>query len=59
MDEKTLLETIACGESSRVQFKADFKTPNKLAAELVAFSNSDGGQILLGVNDDCSISGFT
>ncbi len=38
MNEKTLLDTIACGESSRIQFKADFKNANQLAAEMVAFS---------------------
>ncbi|MCK5524140.1 MAG: putative DNA binding domain-containing protein [Thiomargarita sp.] len=58
MNEKTLLDTIACGESSRIQFKADFKNANQLAAEMVAFSNSGGGQILVGVNDDGSISGL-
>ncbi|MEN8218201.1 MAG: RNA-binding domain-containing protein [Pseudomonadota bacterium] len=58
MDEKKLFETIACGESSRIQFKADFKSPNQLAAEMVAFSNSGGGRILLGVNDDGGLSGL-
>jgi ATP-dependent DNA helicase RecG len=58
MNEKTLLDTIACGESSRLQFKADFKNPNQLAAEMVALANSGGGRILVGVNDDGSITGL-
>jgi ATP-dependent DNA helicase RecG len=58
MDKKKLFEIIACGESSRIQFKADFTNPNQLAAELVAFSNSGGGRILVGVNDDGGISGL-
>jgi len=56
--KNTLLNTIACGESSRVQFKADFKNSNQLAAEMVALANSGGGQILVGVNDDGSITGL-
>jgi len=58
MNEKTLLDTIASGESSHIQFKADFKNPNQLAAEMVALANSDGGRILVGVNDDGSITGL-
>ncbi len=58
MNEKTLLDTIASGESSRIQFKADFKNPNQLAAEMVALANSGGGRILVGVNDDGSITGL-
>lgn len=57
-NEKTLLDIIACGESSRIQFKADFKNVNQLAAEMVAFANSGGGRILVGVNDDGSIAGL-
>ena len=58
MNEKTLLDTIASGESSHIQFKADFKNPNQLAAEMVALANSSGGRILVGVNDDGSITGL-
>jgi ATP-dependent DNA helicase RecG len=58
MNEKNLLDIIASGESSRIQFKADFKNPNQLAPEIVAFANSGGGNILVGVNDDGSIAGL-
>ena len=58
MDKKELLDTIICGESSRIQFKADLKNSTQLAAEIVAFSNSGGGFILLGVNDDGGIAGL-
>ena len=58
MDKTELLETINCGESSRIQFKANINSPNQLAAEMVAFSNSAGGLILLGVNDDGSLAGL-
>jgi len=53
-----LLERIAVGEHSRQQFKRRIKHPDALAAELVAFSNSGGGALLIGVNDDGSIAGL-
>ena len=36
----------------------NINSPNQLAAEMVAFSNSAGGLILLGVNDDGSLAGL-
>jgi ATP-dependent DNA helicase RecG len=58
MDKNKLIEIIESGENSYVQFKADFKSPNQLAAEIVAFANSNGGTILVGVNDDGGITGL-
>jgi len=54
-----LLEIIANGESSGVEFKRDVIVNHQLARELVAFSNLTGGMVLLGVEDDGSISGLT
>jgi ATP-dependent DNA helicase RecG len=54
-----LLELIANGESSGVEFKRDVLENHALAKELVAFSNLSGGKVLLGVEDDGSISGIT
>ena len=53
-----LLEIIANGENSGVEFKRDTLRNYNLAKELVAFSNLDGGMVLLGVEDDGSISGL-
>jgi ATP-dependent DNA helicase RecG len=50
---------IARGEDSRRQFKQDIHNPDALAAELAAFSNSEGGVIFLGVADDGSLPGLT
>jgi len=53
------LETIIkSGEDSMHQFKENFTNANKLAAEIVAFSNGNGGQILIGVKDNGKISGL-
>lgn len=53
-----LLEIIANGESSGVEFKRDDLRPEQLAKEIVALANFQGGKLLLGVEDDGSISGI-
>jgi ATP-dependent DNA helicase RecG len=53
-----LLEIIANGENSGVEFKRDDIRPEQLAKEIVAFANLQGGYILLGVEDDGTISGL-
>lgn len=54
-----LLEIIENGENSGVEFKRDDVRPQDLAKELVAFSNLEGGMVLLGVEDDGTITGLT
>lgn len=59
MHRQEVLELISNGEDSGVEFKRDDVTNADLAKELVAFLNLDGGTVLLGVEDDGSISGTT
>lgn len=59
MLKSELLELIANGESSGVEFKRDDVRPEKLAKEFVALANFQGGRVLLGVDDDGTISGLT
>ena len=54
-----LLEIIANGENSGVEFKRDDLRTQDLAKELAAFSNLEGGLVLLGVEDDGTITGLT
>jgi ATP-dependent DNA helicase RecG len=54
-----LLEIINNGENSGVEFKRDVLENHALAKELVAFSNLSGGIVLLGVEDNGTISGLT
>ena len=51
METIELLEIIGRGEDSRHQFKEDATNETSLAAEMVAFANSGGGQIFIGVSD--------
>ncbi len=59
MTKTELLEIIANGENSGIEFKRDTIDNRALAKELVAFANFDGGHLLLGVEDDASVSGIT
>ena len=59
METTELIEILSRGEDGRHQFKQDFSNANALAAEIVAFSNSAGGQIFIGVNDDGSVCGLS
>lgn len=58
METTELLEIVSRGEDSKHQLKANFTNVNSLAAELVAFSNSEGGMIFIGVSDNGSFAGL-
>ena len=51
MTESELKEIVACGETSRVQFKELLDNHNSIASEMVAMANSKGGKIIFGVKD--------
>jgi len=51
MNVTELLDTISTGETSKVQFKREIDSEDSIAAEMIAFANSKGGIILLGVED--------
>lgn len=58
METSELIEIISRGEDGKNQFKADARNNTQLAAEMVAFCNSGGGRLFLGVNDNGSVSGL-
>jgi len=57
MNFRGLKELIAKGESSTLEFKRKFTSFLKIAKEITSFSNSKGGILLLGVDDDGTIVG--
>ncbi|NLF43494.1 MAG: ATP-dependent DNA helicase RecG [Bacteroidales bacterium] len=59
MDTAELIEIISRDEDSKHQFKANIYNADQIATEMVAFCNSGGGRIFVGVNDDGSLSGLT
>jgi ATP-dependent DNA helicase RecG len=59
MNRTELEELIRNGENSGVEFKRDDVAPERLAKEMAALLNLEGGHILLGVEDDRTVSGLT
>lgn len=52
-----ILKMIEEGEHQRQDFKTRVDDARKIARTLVAFANSDGGRLLIGVRDDGSVAG--
>ena len=59
MNTDQILELIANGENSRVEFKRDDCHPDDIGKEMSALLNLEGGVIMLGVEDDGQVSGLT
>ena len=57
MQPEELQQRIANWENLHTEFKQWPVQPDDLAAALVAFANTDGGQLVLGVNEGRSIQG--
>jgi len=58
MNPEAVLRLIQQGENSGVEFKRDDLRPEQLAREVVAFANFQGGVLLIGVEDDGTVSGI-
>ena len=58
MDYRILKEWVRHGEGKNLEFKLKTNHPDKIVREVVAFANSDGGYLLIGVGDDKSIKGL-
>lgn len=58
MTKTELLEILRNGENSGIEFKRDDVRPDSLAKEISALLNFEGGRILLGVEDDGTVSGL-
>lgn len=59
-DEKQLSSLVRCGESLELEFKSDLKclADRDLVAAVVALANTEGGDLLLGVEDDGTVTGL-
>ncbi len=58
METTELIEIIGRDEDSKHQFKANVTNETSLAQEMVAFSNSGGGAIFIGVSNDGTFAGL-
>lgn len=58
MNKTELLELISNGQNSGVEFKRDDLRPEQSSKEVVALANFQGGRILVGIEDDGTITGI-
>ena len=57
MELKELYRLVKRGESDTLEFKRKAAHPEKIVREFVAFANTKGGDILIGVDDNGNIPG--
>jgi predicted HTH transcriptional regulator len=58
MNLKDLYRLVSEGEGQQLEFKLKSNHPHKIVREMVAFANSDGGKLLVGVADNKEIIGL-
>lgn len=56
--QRSLTELVAAGENGQTEFKRLVHSPSKIAKPITAFANTEGGIILVGVDDDRRIVGI-
>src|SRR5277367_6336842 len=52
-----LQRLVAEGEGHQLEFKRKASHPEKIVREMIAFANTEGGTILIGVDDNGSLAG--
>ena len=58
MKLQELEDLVSKGEGQLLEFKLKASFPEKIVKEMVAFANTDGGQLFVGVDDSGKISGL-
>ena len=58
MDLRTLKNLIEKGENASIEFKKKANHPEKIIREVIAFANTSGGHLFIGVSDDRTIAGL-
>ncbi|MES2794433.1 MAG: ATP-binding protein [Bacteroidota bacterium] len=58
IDLKQLKEIVKNGENANTEFKLKANHPEKIVKEIVAFANTEGGKLLVGIDDDLQIKGL-
>ena len=58
MTHDDLKRLVLLGEGAHLEFKNRVPRPARIAREVIAFANTDGGTVLIGVDDDGTIVGL-
>ena len=57
MNLEELNRVVQLGEGLTLEFKTRVPKPERIAKEVIAFANTIGGRLLLGVDDDGTVKG--
>jgi predicted HTH transcriptional regulator len=57
MDVQDLKRLVGLGEGAHLEFKRRVPRPDRIAKEVIALANTNGGKVLVGVDDDGSLVG--
>ena len=57
MDIREIKRLVKEGETDTLEFKRKANFPEKIVKEIVAFANTKGGKLFIGVDDDRSVTG--
>jgi len=58
MDLRSLNQLVRQGEGERLEFKLKTNHPEKIIREIVAFANTAGGKLLVGIDDSGEVKGL-
>ena len=58
MTLQELSQLVSLGEGANLEFKRKVPKPARIAKEIIAFANTRGGRLLLGVDDNGAITGL-
>lgn len=58
MSMQEIQKLVSCGEGENIEFKRKVAHPEKIIREIVAFANTKGGNLLIGVDDNGNIPGI-
>jgi predicted HTH transcriptional regulator len=55
---RRLTALVSAGEGAHLEFKRKAASPDKIVKEIIAFANTAGGTLLVGVDDDGTLQGL-
>lgn len=58
MTLQELTQLVSLGEGANLEFKRKVPRPERITKEMIAFANTKGGRLLLGVDDDGTVVGL-